>query len=61
MILDPLNHMSPDDIRDELQLHSHPQSRVIDGKTKVIVPKFHEQARELADHYIYLLTIKKSP
>lgn len=65
MILDPLNHMSQDDIRDELQLHGHPKSRVIDrttinGKSKAIGAKSHEQARELADHYIFAHN-KKEP
>jgi hypothetical protein len=58
MILDPKNHLSQDDIRDELQLHGHPKSRVMDqqyinGKSKKIGAKSHEQARELADHYIF--------
>ena len=56
MILDPKNHLSPDDIRDELQLQGHPKARVMDqqninGKSKKIGAKSHEQAR--ADHYIF--------
>jgi hypothetical protein len=57
MILDPFNHMSQDDIRDELQLHGHPKSRLIDRttvnrKSKAIGAKSLEHARELAYHYI---------
>ena len=58
MLIDPSTHLSQDDIRDELKLHGHPKTRVMDkliisGKTKLIGAKSHEQARELADHYIY--------
>ena len=59
MLLNNLNHLSQDEIREELKLHGHPKTRNIrkergkNGKEKLIGATSREQAQELADHYIY--------
>ncbi len=59
MLLNNLNHLSQNEIREELKLHGHPKTRnnrkEIDknGKVRLIGATSREQAQELADHYIY--------
>jgi hypothetical protein len=55
-VLNPTKNISKDDILEELNIHWHPKSRMMESKgsdNKRLPRNVKEAARELADHYIY--------
>ena len=55
-VLNPTRAIAQDDILEELHIHGHPMSRMMESKgigNKRLQRNVKEAARELADHYIY--------
>lgn len=58
MIFDPFNSLNSSDLNEELTLHGHPSSRIVQDGQERRARTVKEAEDEFAEHYIFFITKK---